>query len=401
MSLIKIIFIFALIVFFIRLKWNLGLVMLIGALFIGILFSMPAEMIGKSIVAGLTDATTIHLILALAMIMVLENVLRKTENLQKMVDSLKGLIKDHRIVMAIMPAVIGLLPSIGGARFSAPFEVRKSKGINPSRAKKSIINYWFRHPWEFTIPLYVGIILASGISHIPLKSIILAQMPFSLAVIIGGIIFGLRGIKDEAPPAEEIGAKEHLLPFILSILPVIAIFFFVLIIGLDISLSMAIVIVALFIIYKYTLKDMITALKESISINYLLMVIGIMIFKTTLDKSGALPALSETFSSSGLPLSIILFTLPFIVGILTGITVAFVGVTFPLIYLMLQENGFSIGLMAFAFAGGYIGVLLSPVHMCLVLTKEYFKAEWTGIYKLIAIPSLIILITAVVRLWIW
>ena len=44
--------------------------MLIGALFIGILFSMPAEMIGKSIVAGLIDATTIHLILALAMIMV-------------------------------------------------------------------------------------------------------------------------------------------------------------------------------------------------------------------------------------------------------------------------------------------------------------------------------------------
>ena len=115
---------------------------------------------------------------------------------------------------------------------------------------------------------------------------------------------------------------------------------------------------------------------------------------------GALPALSEIFSSSGLPLGIILFTLPFIVGILTGITVAFVGVTFPLIYLMLQENGFSIGLMAFAFAGGYIGVLLSPVHMCLVLTKEYFKAEWTGIYRLIAIPSLIVFIAAVVRLWI-
>jgi hypothetical protein len=163
---------------------------------------------------------------------------------------------------------------------------------------------------------------------------------------------------------------------------------------------MAIVLIALFIIYRYNLKEMAAALKDSISINYLLMVVGIMIFKTTLDKSGALPALSETFSSSGLPLGIILFALPFIVGILTGITVAFVGVTFPLIYLMLQENGFSIGLMAFAFAGGYIGVLLSPVHMCLVLTKEYFKAEWIGIYKLIAIPSLIVFIAAVVRLWI-
>ena len=41
---------------------------------------------------------------------------------------------------------------------------------------------------------------------------------------------------------------------------------------------MAIVIIALFIIYRYALKDMIAALKESISINYLLMVVGIMIF---------------------------------------------------------------------------------------------------------------------------
>ena len=44
---------------------------------------------------------------------------------------------------------------------------------------------------------------------------------------------------------------------------------------------------------------MIAALKESISINYLLMVVGIISFKTTLDKSGALPAF-RNLSSSGL-----------------------------------------------------------------------------------------------------
>ena len=88
---------------------------------------MPAEMIGKSIVAGLIDATTIHLILALAMIMVLENVLRKTENLQKMVDSLKGLINDHRIVMALMPAVIGLLPLSAEQGFLRPLLKRRAR----------------------------------------------------------------------------------------------------------------------------------------------------------------------------------------------------------------------------------------------------------------------------------
>ncbi|MEK7796552.1 MAG: DUF401 family protein, partial [Pseudomonadota bacterium] len=135
MELIKIFLIFALIVFFIRLKWNLGLVMIIGALFVGLLFAMSPEMIAKGITNGLLDTTTIQLILALAMIMVLENVLRKTENLQRMVNSLKGLVRDHRIVMALMPAVIGLLPSIGGARFSAPFVEETSKGMNLSPDK--------------------------------------------------------------------------------------------------------------------------------------------------------------------------------------------------------------------------------------------------------------------------
>ena len=400
MELIKIFLIFALIVFFIRLKWNLGLVMIIGALFVGLLFAMSPEMIAKGITNGLLDTTTIQLILALAMIMVLENVLRKTENLQRMVNSLKGLVRDHRIVMALMPAVIGLLPSIGGARFSAPFVEETSKGMNLSPDKKSFINYWFRHPWEFTIPLYPGLILASGITKIPLNSIIIAQIPFSIAVIIGGIFFGLRGIKDDTQTQVEGGVEKHLLPLFLSFLPLIAIFLLVLALKLDVGISMIVVTIMLFLIYRYSFKDVANTIKESISFNNLFIVVGIMIFKGVLEKSGALPALSDSFSASGLPVGIILFILPFIVGILTGITVAFVGVTFPLIHLMLQQSGLSADLMIFAFAGGYTGVLLSPVHVCLILTKEYFDAKWSGIYKQIAIPSLLIIITAVVRLWI-
>jgi hypothetical protein len=42
--------------------------------------------------------------------------------------------------------------------------------------------------------------------------------------------------------------------------------------------------------------------------------------------------------------------------------------------------------MSMAFAAGFIGVLISPVHLCLVLTREYFKADMWGVYKKI-IPS--------------
>ncbi|MCK4325381.1 DUF401 family protein, partial [bacterium] len=44
-----------------------------------------------------------------------------------------------------------------------------------------------------------------------------------------------------------------------------------------------------------------------------------------------------------------------------------------------------------AYGCGYIGVLLSPVHICLILTRDYFKANLVGIYRLILTPILLLL----------
>jgi hypothetical protein len=36
------------------------------------------------------------------------------------------------------------------------------------------------------------------------------------------------------------------------------------------------------------------------------------------------------------------------------------------------------------------------VHLCLVVTKDYFKADLAKIYKLLALPSLIIILFALI-----
>ena len=33
-----------------------------------------------------------------------------------------------------------------------------------------------------------------------------------------------------------------------------------------------------------------------------------------------------------------------------------------------------------AYAGGLMGIMVSPVHLCLVLTKKYFGASFKGLY---------------------
>jgi hypothetical protein len=47
-----------------------------------------------------------------------------------------------------------------------------------------------------------------------------------------------------------------------------------------------------------------------------------------------------------------------------------------------------------AFAGGISGDLLSPFHLCLILTKDYFRADLKGVYRFIWMPTASILMVA-------
>jgi hypothetical protein len=131
----------------------------------------------------------------------------------------------------------------------------------------------------------------------------------------------------------------------------------------------------------------------------MLMVVGIMVFKGMLDATGAIEALPVFFKQSGIPTGVVLFVLPFTVGLLTGLTVAFVGATFPLIMTMLGSSP-DLGAVTFAFASGFAGVMLSPTHLCLLLTIRYFNADMAGTYRFMYLPVALVLGVGLIRLWV-
>ena len=77
-------------------------------------------------------------------------------------------------------------------------------------------------------------------------------------------------------------------------------------------------------------------------------------------------------------------------GLLTGLTVGFVGAAFPIIT-ALYVGAPPPEAVTFAFACGFAGVMLSPTHLCLVLTVRYFKADMAQTYRLLYAPVLIVL----------
>jgi uncharacterized protein len=381
---------FALIIALLRLRWNFGAVMLLASLGLGALYGIgPAAqlaVLGRSI----ADPVTLNLIGGLVLIMVLENIIRNRGLLRQMTETLSRVARDRRITMAILPGVIGLLPSAGGAAFSAPLVQEAAGDLAVSPERRAFINYWFRHIWEYVCPLYPGIILTAAVTSLPLNRVMLSQLPLASAVVIVGALFCFRGVGKGALHDER--KSDDLKNLAVSLLPILASLVLVAVFGLNLSFAMALIVAALFLIYRYRLPEVAAAVRQSISLNVILMVCGIMVFKGMLDASGAIEALPRFFQQSGLPPMAVFFALPFLVGLLTGLTVAFVGSTFPIIVAMTGGRP-EPSVITFAFASGFAGVMLSPTHLCYLLTVRYFNADLAQTYRLLYLPVLLVFAT--------
>jgi len=395
-DLIKIGAAFAVILLLLRLRWNLGLVMFTGALFLGALYRIgPADQ-ARVVLRSSVDMVTINLVTGLALIMVLENIIRKRGLLKRMMEAVVNVARDRRIAMAVLPGVIGLLPSAGGAAFSAPMVQEAAADADMKPERKAFINYWFRHIWEYILPLYPGIVLAAAITKTPLNRLMFSQLPLPLAVVGVGALLGFRGLKTRGVPGKR--DREELKALFVTLLPITLSIVLVAVFKMPLALAMILIVTAMFLFYRYSVREIAAALRESISINFILMVVGIMVFKGMLDATGAIEALPVFFRQSGLPTGAVLFALPFIVGLLTGLTVGFVGATFPIITAMLGGHP-DPGSITFAFASGFAGVMLSPSHLCLLLTIRYFKADTAGTYRLLYVPVLLVFAVGLIRLW--
>jgi len=387
---------FAVIVLFLRFRWNLGLVMLLGAAFLGALYRIGPMEQARVVVRSSVDLVTINLVTGLVLIMVLENIIRKRGVLKRMMEAVVNTARDRRIAMAILPGVIGLLPSAGGAAFSAPMVQEAAGDVEMEPEHKAFVNYWFRHIWEYVSPLYPGVVLAAAVTKIRIDTLMLSQLPLALAVVGVGALLGFRGM----PPAVVQGRRDlhEFKVLFITLLPITISIILVAVFNIPLAFAMLSVVIALLLFYRYAFADLATTLRESVSMNVVLMVVGIMVFKGMLDASGAIVALPAFFKQSGLPTGVVLFLLPFIVGLLTGLTVGFVGATFPIITAMLGGHP-DAGSITFAFASGFAGVMLSPTHLCLLLTVRYFKADMAGTYRFMYLPVFLVLLVGLIRFW--
>jgi len=364
------------IVILLRRKYRIGIVLLNASGLLALLYLMHPAKIAATMGAAVISPITIKLTLSLTLIRVLELILRENNVLADMMEASKSLL-------------IGMLPSLGGAYFSAPMVDESTKGLKMSQEEKGFINFWFRHPWEYVLPLYPGILLASAVSGVELRALIIANLPYALTMLIAGFFLSMREVKGN------VGSAKVSQKGLLSFIPIGIIILLVMAFHVELHLALVILVAGLFVFYRYRFSNIMRALRYGFALEVILLVLGVMLFKEMMDGTGAVRSLGEFFMSKGVPLMLLLFILPFVSGFLTGITVGSVSSTFPLILHML--HGSPTGAVSFAFASAFLGVLLSPVHVCLILTREYFNADIWAIYSKMLPACAVIFAVAVVE----
>lgn len=377
MTILKIIFVFITIIFLIQKKFGPGLALIIGGILLGLIYPIKLNELFSILYQTIYLKDVIELILTLILIYFLSNFLQSKGVLSNMIKNLDGIFPNRKITIFLSSSLIGLLPMPGGALFSAPLVGELTKDVKTTNERKAYMNYWFRHVLEGAFPTYPGIILASKFLNVTIRSALFAHMFIPIVLIFVGIFIGFKGI--------EVNNKNknsgNILNFFIYFSPILIILILILFFNLNVIYSLLISLILTTIFLKPQFKEMKFYLKKSLTIDNIFLPIGVYFFRNLLNLRIANDISASLFSLNISPF-IVIFLMPFISAFVTGLTSMGVAISYPIILNLFYPNGkLSFALMGLAYSGAVCGILFSPLHLCLIVTINYFKCELVKIYR--------------------
>jgi uncharacterized protein len=343
--------------------------------------------------------------------------LDKTGRMKRTIGALEEWLKSPRLLLAGFPALVGLLPMPGGALFSAPLVAAVDPDNRLEAAHKAAINYWFRHIWEYWWPLYPGIILAIKYSGLSSGIFFLIQMPFTLAAAASGYVFIMRRVgrgqeRAKMGKLDKGEAASALWPIALLVAVSLAGSFFLpsaagmtktLANIVAMAVGLCIGLVGIFWKSAGAIRQSMAMFAKKNTWEMMLLVLGIQMFSGALTvpfshggaQSTLVMSMRDEFLGIGIPLVFVIALVPFISGAVTGVAFGFVGASFPIVFALLGASPplhVVLAATTFAYGCGYMGMILSPVHICFVVTNEYFRSRMFDTYRYILLPSLCIFV---------
>lgn len=415
-ALIKILIIFALVVFATAKHVHLGLAAAIGGILIALWQGLSPGVIVTATFTELINPDLILLAVLLGGIMMFSSAMKKSGAMDAFSAAIAESAPSRRIALAVAPLLIGTLPMPGGAIISAPL-VGAMNG-NDSRSPETLasVNYWFRHVLELIWPLFPAFILTSGLTKIPVLTLIGLNLYAPITVYALGMIFLLPRSKENAFEKPIARQKPNMGRVLRGVAPLgIVLGSYIVLdvlwelispsLGLGADLKSLIgryvpVLLGLLIgsLYLIKISGGPKIFKKCITASTLELIgviVGIRVFSALMNAADLAHAASMELASAGIPAIIVIAMLPFISGIVTGVGLGYVGLSIPIVIGLISSSGipFKAGIVI-ASAFGYSGMMLSPLHVCMVVTIQHFKSSLPLTIRKFALPLTIYLAVA-------
>lgn len=413
--LIKVLAAFGVMLLGLRLKKPLWLSVLAGSAVLALSFGMSPLAWAGVAAMSVFQRDTVFLVIILALILLLSEVLEKSGQTARLMRAATGFLRSPRLRLAFFPALVGFLPMPGGAVFSAPLVRDMADGLGLARRDTALVNYWFRHLWELCWPLYPGIILASSLAGVPLARLILYTLPcIGLCVVLGWVFIMRPAVahlrhRPEAP-AQPGSDQRDLSDALLQGLPMLL----AICCGLGFEVGMTlfapgwpfelgimaalVLAIACALVQNRVGPGFVSGVLRDRELYKLIgLVASVLVFKDVLQASGAVRELAGVAGGSGALFAMTL-CLPFLVGLISGISVAFVGSTFPIILGVIHSLGLEDQLLPHLVLGlfaGFTGVMVSPLHVCFLLSCEFFGVDVAAAWRRLVWPCALLLASGV------
>ncbi|MEM3788691.1 MAG: DUF401 family protein [Candidatus Bathyarchaeia archaeon] len=341
----------------------------------------------------------ISVILATFGIMWLSQLYKETGEITKLSRSLSRLVKNPKIVLSVLPAVIGFLPVAGGALMSAPIVDSEGEKLKLKPERKAYVNLWFRHTIFPVYPLGQVLIVTAALTGVTLFSIILFQIPTVIVMVVVGFLVGFWNVPNvkDGKKSEKAADKASLefKRFLISFSPivatiVVAVFLSALSYGLskqgfDVLVATFIGLVVLAVISRLNSKMLVKPLRGWGIYGVTFAVYGAFLLRNVMGAAGVSDVFKQFVANGSVDITLLLTVIPAVLGFLTGSPHGAIAISVPILTSVLT---FSAKTAALLYISAYLGYTISPTHLCFTFTADYFKSPLGRVYKYV-IPSFI------------
>jgi len=396
---------FVIIILFSFKKVSLAYTMCAATIVMGLTSGLPLAESTGVIWKAFIDSTTLELAAAVLAIGVFSTVMKETAYLDNMVQGLSGLLGNLKAAIMAVPALIGSMPVLGGAAVSAPLVDKLGDGLELSPDSKAAVNLIFRHGMFFIFPLSPSLILVANLIGVSVGTLISRLWLYGVGFWLAGYWFFLRKAgqpkRVEAAPAKngdsdgKLSAAEltetrtqdtraaDTVKFLRYGAPLLIAL--VLSIGFKVALwisMMAGVVLGLAMAYleKTPLPSPGIVIKGA-NLPQVIAMFWIMAFKEFAAASPVFPALVDSASSRGIPPALLAVVFPLLFGYVSANHMTTVGVLVPVLIPAGTSPDAVLYLTSVIYGAGFLAYFSSPLHLCQVLTCQYYDVDLARVYK--------------------